>query len=410
MSASPKPSGRSPGAQHGGAVARVCQGGGVQDDVAVVGADVRGERVRAVRRGAQAVAPEVLGVSGEVDREGAHRALAGGGQATGGQGRDGRGVEPAGEQGAQRDVGDELLGNDVIEQFAHPLHRGGQVVGVVVGGERPVPVRGEPGRAHPQRVARPHLAHAAVDGVARGLGEGDQFGQALGVHGGTRARVGEDGLGLGAEEHAVGGRVVVERLDAHPVADQEQFPVARVPQGEGVHPVQPLGEAGAPLQVGAQHDLGVAFGTEGVAARAQLGAQLAVVVGLAAVREDQAGRAGRGDGHGLGAAGRVDDGEPAVAERGVRVEPAAAGVGASAGHGPRHGVEGGLFAAQVTVVGDPSGDSAHGRGASFGRPRPGWGPGAALPPSVRRSGRAPGRPGGGGRGVTVRPDRCIHHA
>ena len=51
---------------------------------------------------------------------------------------------------------------------------------------------------------------------------------------------------------------VVQRLDAQPVADQHQPRAGRIPDGEREHPVQVLGAAIAPLQVGAQHHFGVA--------------------------------------------------------------------------------------------------------------------------------------------------------
>lgn len=111
-----------------------------------------------------------------------------------------------------------------------------------------------------------------------------------------------------------------------------------------------------------EDDLGVAAGAEYMAVAFQLSAQFAVVVDLAAVGEGEQGAAiTLLDEHGLFAALDVDDGEAAVAQGGVGVQPDAAGVGAAAGHGPGHGVEGGggLGGGEVLVVGDPSGDAAH---------------------------------------------------
>ncbi len=330
-----------------------------------------GVRVRAVRGGAQVVGLEVLGVAGEVDGEGADGAVAGLLEPLGGEGGDGGGVEAAGEQGAQRDVGDELAGDDVVEQFTHRVDGGVEVVGVLGGLQGPVAVHGELSPAHPHGVAGAYLVHALVDGVAGRLGEGDQLGQALGVDGGAHGGVREDGLGLGAEEDAVGGRVVVERLDAHAVADEQEFFPAGVPEGEGVHAVEALGERLAPFEVGVEHDLGVAAGAEGVAEPFEFGLQLAVVVDLAAVGGGEQGAAVALDEHRLFAALDVDDGEAAVAEGRVGVQPDAGGVRAAAAHRLRHRVERAALGGQVLVVGDPAGDPAHSRGVPFRFGRPG---------------------------------------
>jgi hypothetical protein len=122
-------------------------------------------------------------------------------------------------------------------------------------------------------------------------------------------------------------------------------------------------EALAPLQVGVQHDLGVAAGAELVAAAGELGPQLAEVVGLAAVGERDQVAAVLGVRHRLPAALEVDDGQPPVAEPGRPVEVEALVVGAAAGHGGGHvaqGRRGLLVAGQLAPVVDPAGDATHG--------------------------------------------------
>ncbi len=230
---------------------------------------------------------------------------------------------------------------------------------MLAGLQGPVAALGDAAAANAEGVSGLQLEHAPVDGVAGGLGEGQQLGYALGVDGGADLGVGQDGLGLGAEQHAVPGGPVVERLDPHPVADQQQFLGARVPECEGVHAVEPGGEVLAPLEVGVEGHLGVAAGPEGVPVGLQLGAQLAVVVDLTAVGGDQQGAAVVLDGHGLGAAGYVDHRQSAVAEGHMRVQPQAGCIGAPAGHGLGHRGERAALTAEVSVVGDPSGDSAH---------------------------------------------------
>ncbi|GAA3070537.1 hypothetical protein GCM10020000_63820 [Streptomyces olivoverticillatus] len=178
--------------------------------------------------------------------------------------------------------------------------------------------------------------------------------------------------------------MVVERLDAHAVADEEEFLAARVPQGEGVHAVEVLGEGLAPFEVGVEHDLGVAAGAEGVAAGEQFAAQFAVVVDLAAVGDGEQGAPVAFDEHGLCAAFEVDDGEAAVAQGCVGVQPYAGCVRPAAGHGRGHRVERVALGGEVVVVGDPSGDAAHGWRCPLSVGRPGGFRSMALPPAGGR--------------------------
>ncbi|CAM5651131.1 hypothetical protein SCANM63S_02689 [Streptomyces canarius] len=203
-----------------------------------------------------------------------------------------------------------------------------------------------------------HLAHAVPEGVARRLDHDEQLAQAVQRDAGPDQRVGEDRLGFGAEEDAVGGGLVVERLDAHAVADHDQLVVAAVPHGERVHAVEPFGDGVAPLQVAVQHDLGVGVGGEPVAAVREFPAQLGEVVGLPGVDEGDGSLGGR-QGHRLTAARQVDDGEPAVSQGGGALGPGAAVVRAPAGHRLGHRMQSGGLGREVTVEGDPSGDAAH---------------------------------------------------
>ena len=59
---------------------------------------------------------------------------------------------------------------------------------------------------------------------------------------------------------------VVERLDAEPVAGQQQLAAARVPHREGEHAAQALDGAGAEVLVEVDDRFGVARGAERVAA------------------------------------------------------------------------------------------------------------------------------------------------
>ncbi len=332
---------------------------GAEHDVLVVGAGEPGHVVHEGRVGgaAQFVGDEVVGLADEVDGEAAHL-LALRGELPGGQGGHGRRVESAGEQGAARHVGDELAAHDVVEERAHGGDGGVAVVGVRAGLQAPVHAGGQAGAVDGDDRAGLHLAHAVPEGVARRLDHDEQLAQAVQRDTGPDQRVGEDGLGFRAEEDAVVGGLVVERLDAHAVADHHQLVVAAVPHGERVHAVEPFGDGVAPLQVAVQHDLGVGVGGEPVAAVREFPAQFGEVVGLPGVDEGD-GALGGPQGHRLTAAGEVDDGEPAVSQGGGALGPGAAVVRAPAGHRLGHRMQCGGLGRQVTVEGDPSGDAAH---------------------------------------------------
>ncbi|CAL2058425.1 protein of unknown function [Streptomyces murinus] len=339
----------------------------------MVGAGAAGDVVHegGVGGAAQFIGDEVLGLADEVDGEGAHR-LALFGELPGGDRGHGGGVEAAGEQGAAGHVGDELAAHDVVQQGAHGGDGGVAVVLVRAGLKTPVDAGGQSGAVDGDDGAGLHLAHAVPDGVPRGLDHHEQFAQSVEGHPGAGQRVGEDRLGFGAEQDAVGRAVVVERLDAHAVADHHELVAAAVPDGERVHAVEAFGERVAPFDVGVQDHLGVGVGGEPVAAVGQFAAQLGEVVGLPGVDQRDRALGGR-EGHRLAAAGQVDDGEPAVAQGGGPLGPGAAVVRAAAGHRLGHRMQCGGLGAEVTVEGHPSGDAAHALPPASGRPA-----GAAL--------------------------------
>ncbi|MNP65565.1 hypothetical protein D3C76_1611660 [compost metagenome] len=95
-----------------------------------------------------------------------------------------------------------------------------------------------------------HLAHAVEHGMARRLHHFQDFAQAIGAHLARHQRIGQQRLGLRAKHHTIGGGEVVERLDAHAVADQQQLLRAQVPEGKGIHAVESLDKGLAPFYIG----------------------------------------------------------------------------------------------------------------------------------------------------------------
>ena len=118
--------------------------------------------------------------------------------------------------------------------------------------------------------------------------------------------------------------------------------VLRVPHRDGEHAAEPLPEPGAPLLVAVHEHLGVAVRAEAVPGALQLLHQLAVVVDLAVLHDDDGAVLVRDR---LVAARQVDDREPAGRDPDRAVDVRALGVGAAVvqrfGHAPQPvGVDG----------------------------------------------------------------------
>ncbi len=140
-------------------------------------------------------------------------------------------------------------------------------------GRRIVRRRGQlPVAAQPQAALVEHghvrggkLAHAAQDaGRGGNVLAGEVLHQRLGIELARRASVRDQRLELGAEDHPRAPGEVVERLLAQAIAREDELAHAGVPERQREHPLHALGELLAPLEVRAQHHLGVAAGGEGM--------------------------------------------------------------------------------------------------------------------------------------------------
>ena len=174
----------------------------------------------------------------------------------------------------------------------------------------------------------------------------------------------KDRAQLGCEHQRAAVPCEIKRLLAESVADQYQALFARVPNGECEHPLQTRKQpVDSPAPIAVDENFGVGARTETIAMRDQFAAQFGEVVHLAVVNDPHRAVLAR---HRLMARrGKIDDGEPTVAQRDanpripVTQHDCAAVVGAAMelrGDHPSNGVvESGVAGSSYN-----SGDSAHG--------------------------------------------------
>jgi hypothetical protein len=287
--------------------------------------------------------------------------------APGGHRRDEAGVQPPAEERRDRDVGDEMRGDRLLDHLRE-VRRG------LPGGEPglldrvPVPLRGGDGAALPAPPGARRELHHAVD---RGDLLGDEVEQRGGdegprVHSELGPDGGDQGLELGGEDDAVAARHHVEGLDPQRVAGEQQARVPLVEEREGEHPAEPRQGVRPPAAQRLEDDLGVRLGDEPDAVALEDLPEFAVVVELAVVAEPEPVL----DERLVGLGGQVDDRQPPVTELDRRVPPRrgadADGVRPAVGdpldHGPDHAVP-------VRLAVRP-GDAAHVRRPGGRGPRP----------------------------------------
>ncbi len=170
--------------------------------------------------------------------------------------------------------------------------------------------------------------------VAEGEVLGEQRSFELGRNGGML----EEGFHFAGEGESAAVPEVVEGLFAEAIAGAEEFAGVLIPDGEGEHAAEALDAIGAVLFVGVENGFGVGAVGVAVSGLFESGAQAGVIEDFA-VEDDEFRLVLVG--HGLVAAGEVDDGEAAEAEGGPRVAVIAEIVGAAmAGHGIGHPLDG----------------------------------------------------------------------
>ncbi len=181
----------------------------------------------------------------------------------------------------------------------------------------------------------------------------------------------------------------IERLDAHPISNQVQHRLPRIPgvvNADGEHAVEALDAVDAPLFVSVQQHFGIGMVrpprvlTESL----ELAAHVGVVVDLAVVSERN--RSCRVHHRLSGRVGQVDDRQPAMTERGALVgrRPHADAIRAAVRHPIAHPFD--QIEHRLAARGTKATDNS-----THANPSIGDRPGAATPASIVRqaSGQAP---------------------
>ena len=251
-----------------------------------------------------------------------------------------RGIQPAGQIGPDRDIRAQADAGGVGQQFVQLLGQLGVRTREVVAllGEAPVPVHRLPHMAVFQRqpVAGRDFKNALKQGVgAARRPEGEDLIQRRRRDAGRFRQQGQQRLDFRSEQQPLALAGVEQRQDADPIPNQQQALAVGVPQRDGELAVQVLHEIVAILLVGMDDDLGVAVGAEPVPRFQQDLAQLDVIENLAVERDPD------GPvlvGHGLSAAGEVDDAQAGVAQTDptVGIEVDAAVIRTAVAQGRQH--------------------------------------------------------------------------
>ena len=130
---------------------------------------------------------------------------------------------------------------------------------------------------------------------------------------------------LGGEAELPADVAIRERLDPEAIACEHEPAFARIPDRDREHSTQPLPQLRTPLLVAVHEHFGVAARAEAVAGALELVHQLAVVVDLAVLHDDDGAVLVRDR---LIAAGEVDDREPPRRDSDRPVDMRPLGVGA----------------------------------------------------------------------------------
>ena len=192
-------------------------------------------------------------------------------------------VDAARQEGAERHVGDQTGTHGFVEPVADSLRRLLRPeAGIDFVAKLPVLAEREGAPFRHEEVSGWKL----FDSLERRDRLGDvEIGEEM-MDGGwpklsRNARVRQQAFDLGAPDELPVSNGVVELLDSHPVAREEQAFPATVPEREGEHPVAALHEVVAELFVGVNDHFGVGRRSKAMTARLELAPQLAKVVDLA---------------------------------------------------------------------------------------------------------------------------------
>ena len=249
----------------------------------------------------------------------------------------------------------------LVDQAARLDDRLTRIDGRVLGARgRPVALHTNTSRAVPrQAMSGRQLEHARKDGARIGhIPERHVLPNGLGIELARKSGKQQQRAQLGRERDPILGRPIVHRLDAEPIARDQQRFGACVPDGEPEHPTQRIDEPRPILLVQVDERLRITARRELVPITQQAILQRAIVVDLA-VEDDVDGPFLVSDR--LVAAAHVDDAESTHAERHATVHVVARVIGTAMADRIAHPLQDGARGIIARRAADKSGYPAHQR-------------------------------------------------
>ena len=178
-----------------------------------------------------------------------------------------RRIDTATEPDSDRNVGSEMLFDRLCQELVELRSRvfESRKSAVIEWVCLPVAVRRDLSIVPGEKVSGQQLENASGQCVRSGdVVETKVSVQGVQVDAAADLRVAEDRLHLRAEVDVASAAGIVERLDSHAVAGQNQSLTGFAPHGEGKHSAQFFDAGCVPLHEGVKNDFGVAGGSESV--------------------------------------------------------------------------------------------------------------------------------------------------
>jgi hypothetical protein len=278
----------------------------------------------------------------------------------GGQSGHGAGVDPSAQEDADLDIAPELVANGLPQKVAGGL--GGFVEGarahwVVLNRKIPKIFRAATGGGPDDHLAGFQFPHPGIGGGGCGdVTEGEILVDGGGIETGLETGIAKERAKLRGEKEFSPMVGVVKGFDAQGIAGQGETFLAGIPDGEGEHAVEAWEAIGTILCPGLEEDFRVGLGLEHDPTGLQIPSKFDIVVNFP-VKNDVPPTVGGG--HGLSAAGQVENTEATVSQPDGGIAVGTLGIRSAVGEGVGHAGEGHFRFFRLMAMRGESGNAAH---------------------------------------------------